>query len=286
MKRMALVFGVALGMAACDKAGEGPPPLAPGAAPAQVAPAAAAAPTLAPAAAPAGQAAAAPAGGIGGKVLERIDAASYSYLRLATAGGEVWAAVPQADLAVGAEVTVVEPMTMTNFESKTLGRTFPTIYFGNLAGTAGTAPTGMMGGGAAPGAPAGDPHGGAMGAGAMGGANPHGGAAPAEAIKIDKPAGGVAVAELFSRRAELKDTQVVFRGKVVKYNANIMGKNWLHLQDGSGSPDAADHDIAVTSAQAAAVGEVVTVTGKLQLDQDFGAGYVYPLIVQEATLAR
>ena len=71
--------------------------------------------------------------GLTGKVLERIDAAPYSYLRLQTARGEVWAAVPEAKLEKGAEVTIASPMLMNNFESKTLNRTFAEIFFGNLA---------------------------------------------------------------------------------------------------------------------------------------------------------
>ena len=74
-----------------------------------------------------------------GTVLERIDASPYCYLRLKTAKGEVWAAVPEAKLEKGAEVTIGNPMLMANFESKTLKRTFAEIYFGNL-GPAGGAP--------------------------------------------------------------------------------------------------------------------------------------------------
>ncbi|MFZ1377050.1 MAG: hypothetical protein WAS25_10700, partial [Geothrix sp.] len=75
----------------------------------------------------------APGQGLTGKVLERIDAAPYCYLRLQTARGEVWAAVPEAKIEKGTEVTIVNPMLMNNFESKTLNRTFAEVFFGNLA---------------------------------------------------------------------------------------------------------------------------------------------------------
>ena len=74
-------------------------------------------------------------GGLKGTVLEKLDAATYSYLRLQTAQGETWAAVPQTATPVGAEVEVVGGPTLDGFQSKTLGRTFDKIIFGNLGGT-------------------------------------------------------------------------------------------------------------------------------------------------------
>jgi hypothetical protein len=72
-------------------------------------------------------------------------------------------------------------------------------------------------------------------------------------------------------------------GKVVKVNNGIMGRNFLHLQDGTG--DASSNDLTVTSKQTAAVGDQVTITGKVVLDRDFGSGYLYPLLVEEASIA-
>ena len=69
-----------------------------------------------------------------GKVVETIDAAQYTYLKLQTASGEKWAAVPTVKAAVGTEVTIQGPMWMENFNSKTLNRTWPLIAFGTLAG--------------------------------------------------------------------------------------------------------------------------------------------------------
>jgi hypothetical protein len=84
-------------------------------------------------------------------------------------------------------------------------------------------------------------------------------------------------------KAQLNGQQVQFKGKVVKVNNNIMGKNFLHVQDGTGA--AGTNDVTVTSAQTAQVGDVVTVVGKVVTNRDFGAGYTYPLIIEEATLA-
>jgi hypothetical protein len=72
----------------------------------------------------------------------------------------------------------------------------------------------------------------------------------------------------------------------VKYNPKIMGKNWIHLQDGSGDPSKGTHDITVTSQNSVAVGDVVTAKGVLRADKDFGSGYTYALIVEDAKVVK
>jgi len=214
--------------------------------------------------------AAAPGQGLSGKVLERIDASPYCYLRIQTLRGEVWAAVPEAKVEKGTEVSIVNPMLMSNFESKTLNRTFAEVYFGTLGGAPGAAP-------AAAAAPA-------PGAAPMGTPPP----APMEVGKVDKATGADAqtVADVWAKKGSLKEKTVTIRGKVVKYNPGVMGKNWLHLQDGTGEVGKGTHDITVTSQDAAAKGDVVTVKGVVRLDKDFGAGYTYPVIVEEAKITK
>jgi hypothetical protein len=237
---------------------------------------------------------------IQGKVLERLDAPpDYSYLRLETAKGETWAAVPRTEVAVGSDVTVTAAMPMNGFESKTLNRKFELVYFGRLEGDAGAPPAGpgpmggAMGGTAAGQMPPGHQP---MG-GAMGGAEPanmaaqHRAAAagPAEVgdVKVPKASGADArtVAEVWSQRTALNEKPVTIRGKVVKFNGGIMGRNWVHLRDGSGTAGK-DNDVTVTTADEVAVGDVVVVKGVVRVDKDFGAGYAYPVIVEDAKLSK
>lgn len=105
-------------------------------------------------------------------------------------------------------------------------------------------------------------------------------------IKVPKAVGANArtVAEIVTKRAELKDQAVLVRGKVVKFNPEIMGKNWVHLRDGSGSAADGSNDILVTTMASAKVGDVVTVQGIVRADKDFGAGYSYQVLIEEATL--
>lgn len=125
-------------------------------------------------------------------------------------------------------------------------------------------------------------------------APPHGsmhGALPAASVpvgRIDKStaADGRTVSEVVERKSALKDKQVTIRAQVVKVSHGILGKNWLHLQDGSGSPEKGTHDIVVTTADEAAIGQVVSATGIVRTDVDIGKGYKYAVLVEEAKLRK
>jgi len=222
-----------------------------------------------PAAMPPSAAATAPAPTVAvtGKVLEVKNVDSYTYLRLNTKDGEVWAAVMKAPVKKGSTITVENGVVMNNFESKSLKKTFPAILFGSMGGSAAVAPSG---------------HG-------MGTAFPLVPGKKLETINdapVAKASGANArtVAEIITQRAELKDKPVLLRGKVVKYNPAIMGKNWIHLRDGSGSAADETNDILVTSAIETRVGDIVTVKGTVRTDKDFGSGYAYKVLIEEATL--
>ena len=111
-------------------------------------------------------------------------------------------------------------------------------------------------------------------------------AAPAASVDlagIAKAEGGRTVAEVFAAKAELAGQEVLVRGRVVKANPNIMGKNWLHIRDGSGGEGT--NDLTVTTSGAAPqVGDTVLVKGKVALDRDLGMGYRYEVIVEDAEL--
>ncbi len=112
--------------------------------------------------------------------------------------------------------------------------------------------------------------------------------APFTEVKTGKATGANAytVAEIFAASKKLNGKTVRVRGQVVRYNPAIMGRNWIHIQDGTGDPLKNTHDLVATSTETAKVGEVVTVEGKLAADKDFGAGYVYAAIVEGAKLVK
>ncbi|MGK5083530.1 nucleotide-binding protein [Bdellovibrionota bacterium FG-1] len=218
---------------------------------------------------------------LSGTVLETMNASSYTYIRLKSTQGEVWAAVPQAEVKVGSKVDIHNPQPMNGFESKTLKRKFDKIFFGTLDAQATNEP-----------APAGMASGGTFKA-AMNGATPHGQAASHPAvdlskIKVSKASGpsGHTIAELYAQKATLKDKEVTVRGQVVKYNAAIMKKNWLHISDGTGSEATKDFDLTVTSDHPTQVGDIVVVKGKLRADKSIGAGYFFPALIEDASLQK
>jgi len=203
---------------------------------------------------------------IKGQVLEVKDVDSYTYLRLKTKEGETWAAVGKAPVKKGSEVTIENVVMMSDFESKTLKRKFDKIAFGNLAGA----------GAAAAGAGMGPAHGQMTPAADVGD------------VKVPKATGPDArtVAEVVTKRAELKDKPVTIRGKVVKFTGGVMGKNWLHLRDGSGSAADRTDDLVVTTLDETKIGDVVVVKGVVRTDINLGSGYAYNVLVEDAKLQK
>jgi uncharacterized cupredoxin-like copper-binding protein len=202
-----------------------------------------------------------------GPVLETMNAANYTYVRVKTDAGDVWAASGEFKVAVGDRVTLALEMPMENFHSQTLKRDFPLIYFTTRIGREGEAP---------PAAPAMmSAHGQAAGAGP----------AAAQVIGPIEPApGGTTVANVWANRKSLAGKSVTVRGQVVKFNGGIMGRNWIHIQDGTGAAADGTNDLLVTSDAGAKVGDVITVTGTVAIDKDFTAGYAYAVLIEGAKI--
>ena len=101
---------------------------------------------------------------------------------------------------------------------------------------------------------------------------------------ITKAEGGKTIQEIFDEKASLSGSKVTVRGKAVKVNPGIMGRNWVHVRDGSGA--AGDNDLTITTGSPVLpdVGDLVLVTGTVALDQDFGMGYQYAVILQDAEI--
>jgi hypothetical protein len=78
----------------------------------------------------------------------------------------------------------------------------------------------------------------------------------------------------------------LLRGKVVKVNSAVMGKNWLHLRDGSGSAKDGTNDIIVTTMEQTTVGSIVVARGVVRTDLDLGSGYAYKVLIEDATLQK
>lgn len=200
-----------------------------------------------------------------GKVTETMDAAGYTYIQVDTGSEQFWTAAPQFAVKVGDDVVVPEGMPMPDYRSNTLDRTFDMVYFVPSVLVGGTQNlSGEM--------PADHPP-------------MSGGKTVVEAINVDLSGitaaeGGQTVADIFAKKADLAGKSVKVRGKVVKFSPEIMGKNWIHLQDGTGT--AGTNDLTVTTSAMAKMGDTVLISGVLVIDKDFGYGYAYDVIVEDA----
>ncbi|MGQ8335032.1 GW dipeptide domain-containing protein [Sunxiuqinia sp. A32] len=198
------------------------------------------------------------------KVLEVLQANQYTYLRVAENGSDYWVAVTKLDAKEGENYYYKGAMEMKNFKSKDLDREFESVLFISEFSDVPIAEKGSMMGM--------DPH-------------AHAGKKSVEVkddIDIAPAEGGISIADLYNSKSDYSGKKVLVRGKVVKVNKGIMSRNWVHIQDGSG--DESHYDLTVTTQADVNVNDIVTFEGIVAIDKDFGAGYFYDLIVEEAEL--
>lgn len=235
-----------------------------------------------------------------GTVLETMNSNGYTYLQLDAKQGKIWVAIPETQIKSGQSVTCAPGMPMYNFSSKTLNRTFETIIFSPGLEKGSTTPAAQ---------PVAEAKSGKEGSGfdaalrAEGsGAKGHGGnidatgtsagsagaVVPSAELNVNKATGpnSFSISECFEQGKELNGKTVRVRGKVMKISRMIMGKNWLHIQDGTGNPLKNQHDLVVTTTEDAEEGKVITIAGTLAYERDFGAGYKYEVIVEDAKIEQ
>lgn len=194
-----------------------------------------------------------------GPVVETMDSGGYTYVKLdLPSRGAIWSAGPETKVAVGDTVSIGGGMLMREFESKTLSRTFDDIYFANALRVV------------------------SRGSGQASSPKAEKTLEAEQKIVVEKAEGGRTIAEVYASAESLSGEEVLVRGQVVKFNGGIMDTNWLHIRDGSGTTGT--NDLTVTTDATVSVGAVIVVRGRLSTDKDFGAGYVYPVIVEEASI--
>ena len=204
-----------------------------------------------------------------GKVVETMEGGGYTYAKLEKGGKETWVAFPVLETRVGATLSFRDCMEMNDFQSKALKRKFDSILFCGSPQVKTSAKAKSGDGKKSPGS--------------------SGAAAPSTGkIKVEKASGpnAYSVAEIFEKRTALNGKQVVVRGQVVKVSTGIMNKNWIHLQDGSGSEAKKTNNLVVTTKDEPQVGAVVTVSGTLVKDKDFGSGYKYNAIIEKGSVKK
>lgn len=191
---------------------------------------------------------------------EVIQTSNYSYVRISENGNENWIAITRQDVEKGKSYYYIPGIEMSNFVSKELKRTFPSILFVDKFSdqpivakiTVADSAKGKQA------------------------------AVAKEGIKVDPAKGGITIAELYANKDKYAGKTVKIRGEVVKYNSQIMNTNWVHIQDGTNNDGS--FDLTITTNDETKVGDVVTFEGTVALKKDFGAGYYYEVIVENAKL--
>lgn len=195
------------------------------------------------------------------KAVEQVS--NYTYLLVKGKGPEYWIAVSSTDIEVGEKITYQGGGLMENFYSEELDRTFDKVIFldGFQEGEVQTPSMGQM-------------HGTTQGSVKTGKLD----------TQIEHEAGVVSISELYADPSSFEGKKILVKGEVAKFNAQIMDRNWIHLQDGTEYEG--KYDLTVTSQQGFSVGDIVTLEGILALNRDFGYGYSYELLMEEATLVE
>lgn len=196
-----------------------------------------------------------------GKVTDIIEAAGYTYAEVDTGKEKLWAAATTTPLKIGDMISFTTEMPMKNFHSNSMNRDFPLIYFVNRFFTDSSA----------------------LKESNAEIASPHGQTKAATATMtvdgIHKVEGGNTIAEVYADKEKMNGKTIRVRGKVTKFTADVMDSNWIHIRDSS-----TPKDLTITTSGTAAIDAVVIIEGKLSLDKDYGYGYVYPLLVEDASI--
>ena len=191
------------------------------------------------------------------QVEEKMDASSYSYLKVNENGNSYWIAVPTMDVKPGEKIYFSKSMEMKDFKSETLGKTFESVLFVDDASKD------------------------AMGQDV---ASPHSKISTGKdvSIKVEPLKDGYSVEQIYSKKSSLVNKVVKVKGVVVKINKDIMNTNWIHIQDGTGKDGT--HDLLVTSDTVPEVGQTIVAEGKVISNKDFGAGYFYSVLLENSKI--
>jgi len=196
-------------------------------------------------------------------IQEVIQTSSYTYSLVKEGPKEYWIAFMKMNVEKGQELFFNKSLEMKDFHSKELNRNFESVFFVQDVGTSANSLS----------------HNGQQ-------IQQHAEKTTDQTnnFDFDKVKGGYTIAELYANKAGFDGKKVKVRGRVVKFNAAIMGENWIHIQDGTASNG--NYDLTITSQEQVNKGAVVTFEGIIEVNKDFGSGYSYILIMEEAKIVK
>ena len=213
-------------------------------------------------------------------VLEIIQVANYTYLRVKKENNDFWIAAPALNVKPGDILYYQGGMLMTKFESKELKRTFDNILFVDKISKDQTAfepkkdtavalpPNHVNISNSVQNTPA------------MGSSKD----SIKQNIKIEPAKNGISIAELLKNPKAYEGKTIIVKGKVTKYIADVMGKNWVHIQDGTDYKG--KFELVITTSAELKDGETATFEGSITLNKDLGYGYFYDILLEDAKLIK
>ncbi len=198
-------------------------------------------------------------------VQEVIQTSSYTYAFVKEGSDNYWIAFMKMDVKNGQHLFFNKSLEMKDFHSKELNRDFESVFFVQEVSTSGNATTQKEQ---------------QLPQQKRQASNK----VDLNSIEIEKAKDGYTIAEIYSNKADFAGEKVKVRGKVVKFSPLIMGKNWIHIQDGTESNG--NFDLTITTQQNVNTNVVVTFEGIITVNKDFGSGYFYELIMEEAKIVK
>lgn len=187
-------------------------------------------------------------------VIDVKQTSQYTYFQVFENDQKFWMATNKLDAKEGDIIYYTQAFEMKDFKSRELKRTFESIMFINDASLTFEKPQ--------PQSP--------------GKLNPN----EIKDIELAKAPNGITIKELYSDKQKYNGKEVAIRGMIVKYNRNIMGKNWAHIQDGTKHNES--FDLTVTTNDSLTEGKIAVFKGKITLEKDFGYGYKYDVLMEDA----
>lgn len=192
---------------------------------------------------------------------EFLDGGNYTYLNVEENGNKYWMAIPNTEVKSGETYYYDGGMVMKDFESKQLEKTFDEITFADGIRTTEKAAESKQ-------------------------VNPHVNvdAATDITVNIDQPENGTSLKDLYTNKTSFSGKSIIVKGKVVKVNNGILNKNWVHIVDGTEFNG--KNDLGLTTLDSVKIGDIVTFKGTIILDKDFGHGYVFPVLLEDAVIIK
>ncbi|MFC2089664.1 GW dipeptide domain-containing protein [Bacteroidota bacterium] len=194
------------------------------------------------------------------KVQQVEQVQSYTYLLVTEKRDEYWIAVSSLEAEPGEKFRYTGGLEMVNFYSKDLDRTFDKVIFVDV----------MLGmsekieeEGLTPGSVA---------------------VSKKSDVKVEKVEGAITIATLFENPSDFENKRITVSGEVTKFNPAIMNKNWIHLQDGTEFDG--KFDLTITSMETFTQGDKVIIEGTVTLNRDFGYGYSYDILLEDAVVVK